>query len=59
MKYSRNIINFLHICEDWIRIRLDGRGREGDYVWIGLRLHGHIDGRGFDRTKFTWIGVSL
>ena len=38
---------------------MDVRGREGDYVWIGLHLHGRIDGRGFDRTKFTWIGVNL
>ena len=45
IKPLKNSLKNVHICEDWIKIRLHGRGREGDYVWIGLRLHGRLDGK--------------
>ena len=44
-KTLKKSLKNVHICEDWIKIRLHGRGQEGDYVWIGLRLHGRLDGK--------------
>ena len=61
-KTLKNSLKNVHICEDWIKIRLHGRGREGDYVWIGLRLHGRLDGKysnHFQAEKGTTFGNGL